>query len=68
VVLALQLDLTTSFVPLAFELIDFGVRMTSSDGRGGRTKRNCSIAEVGKLNTTLQQQKRRQQWQDGQVS
>ena len=37
----------------AFELIDFGARITSLDGRGGRTKRNYSIAEVGKLNIIL---------------
>jgi hypothetical protein len=39
----------------AFELINFGVRMILLDGGGGRTKRNCSIVEVGKLNIILQQ-------------
>jgi len=34
----------------AFKLIDFGARMILLDSRGGRTKRNRSIAEVGKLN------------------
>jgi hypothetical protein len=37
-------------VLLAFELIDFRARITSLDGGGGRTKRNRSIAEVGKSN------------------
>ena len=37
----------------AFELIDFGVRITSLDGRGGCIERNCSIAEVGELNTVV---------------
>ena len=36
----------------AFELIDFGARITLLDSRGGRTKRNRSIAEVGESNTT----------------
>ena len=39
----------------AVELIDFGARMTLSDGGGGRTEKNRSIAEVGKSNTTPQQ-------------
>ena len=38
---------------LAFELIDFRARIMLLDGGGGRIKRNCSIAEVGELNTTL---------------
>ena len=37
----------------AFELIDFGARIMSSDGGGGRTERNRSIVEAGKLNITL---------------
>ena len=36
----------------AFELINFGARITSLHGRGGRTERNRSIAEVGKSNIT----------------
>ena len=39
----------------AFELIDFRASITSLDGGGGRTKRNRSIVEVGKSNTTPQQ-------------
>jgi hypothetical protein len=42
-------------VSSAFELIDFGARITSLDGGGGRIERNRSIAEVGKLNITPQQ-------------
>ena len=34
----------------AFELFDFRARITSSDGGGGRTERNRSIADVGELN------------------
>ena len=37
----------------AFKLIYFKVRITLSDSGGGRTKRNYSIAEVGKLNIIL---------------
>jgi hypothetical protein len=37
-------------VASAFELIGFGARITSLDGRGGRTERNRSIVEVGELN------------------
>jgi hypothetical protein len=40
-------------VLLAFKLINFRARIISLDGGGGRTKRNCSIAEVGKLNIIL---------------
>ena len=37
----------------AFELIDFGVRITSLDSKSGYTKRNHSIAKVRESNTTL---------------
>ena len=37
----------------AFKLIDFRAKITSLNSRGGRTKRNRSIAEVGKLNNYL---------------
>ena len=38
---------------LPFKLIDFRARITSLDSRGRRTKRNRSIAKVGKLNIAL---------------
>ena len=61
---------------LAFELIDFRVRITLLNSGGRRIKRNCFIIEVGKSNITPQQyidtepqqQKQQQQWQDNQVS
>ena len=37
----------------AFKLINFRARIMLLDSRGGRTKRNRSIAEVGESNTTL---------------
>ena len=37
---------------LAFKLINFRARTTSLDSRGGRTKRNHSIIEVGESNIT----------------
>jgi hypothetical protein len=39
----------------AFELNDFGARIMSLYSGGGRTKRDRSIKEVGKLNIIPQQ-------------
>jgi hypothetical protein len=40
-------------VALAFELIDFGVRITLLNNKGGYTKRNYSIVKIGELNIIL---------------